>query len=44
VVQGESGQQWLVSDDKFQRRYKSGRVKVREGRLSVSGSSAMTTL
>jgi hypothetical protein len=44
VVQGESGQQWLIPDDKFQRRYKSGRDKGREGRVSVSGSSAMRRL
>ena len=42
VVQGESGQQWLIPDDKFQRRYKSGRDKGREGPVSVSGSTAMT--
>jgi hypothetical protein len=41
VVQGESGQHWLIPDDKFQRRYKSGRNKRREGQVSVSGSSAM---
>ena len=29
MVQGESGQQWLIPDDKFQRRYKSGRDKGR---------------
>ena len=40
VVQGESGQQWLIPDDKFQRRYKSGRDKRRGGRVSASGSTA----
>jgi hypothetical protein len=42
VVQGESGQQWLIPDDKFQRRYGSGRDKAHEGRASVSGSAAMS--
>ena len=44
VVQGESGQQWLIPDDKFQRRYGSGRDKAHEGRASVSGSAAMSRM
>lgn len=43
-MRGESGQQWLIPDDKFQRRYKSGRDKAREGRASVSGFSAMSRM
>jgi hypothetical protein len=44
VVQGESGQHWLIPDEKFQRRYKSGRSKGREGQVSISGSSAINGL
>lgn len=44
VVQGESGQHWLIPDDKFHRRYQSGRQTGPKGRVSVSGSSAMTRL
>ncbi|HTX98089.1 MAG TPA: hypothetical protein VME67_26620 [Mycobacterium sp.] len=44
VVQGESGQHWLIPDDKFQRRYKSGRDKEREGPVSVSGSCSRRRL
>ncbi len=40
VVQGESGQQWLIPDGKFHRRYQSGRAKGREGRVSVSSAEA----